>query len=270
MKHNKKRNTAFLFEALISELTKSIVHKNDEKRDVTKSLISKHFRRGTNLYEELQLYKALLETHGLERVVAEKLLFEVKSQRRFIADSDVFSEQSELINDMNKEYDKGVFTTFVPNYKSLATLSQLFNSGAPIKERVLLESKIIDSLMGEEAKREKMAPVDNLVYKTFVNKFNEKYSDTLLEEQKDLLTKYISSFADNGLQLKMFLNEEIGRLKTVINEAASLEEIKQDAQMLSKTKAVLGKLVEYSKQEISEEMVRGVIKIQQLASEINS
>ena len=121
MKHNKKRNTAFLFETLISELTKSIVHKDGKKKDITKGLISKHFRRGTNLYEELQLYKTLLDTHGLERMVAEKLLFEVKAQRRCIADSDVFSEQSKLINDMNKEYDKGVFSTFVPNYKSLAT-----------------------------------------------------------------------------------------------------------------------------------------------------
>ena len=31
MKHNKKRNTAFLYEALVQELTKSVVEKNVEK-----------------------------------------------------------------------------------------------------------------------------------------------------------------------------------------------------------------------------------------------
>ena len=77
MKHNKKRNTAFLFETLVNELTKSIIHKDDAKKTKTTRLISKYFRRGTSLYEELQLYKALLETRGLERIVAEKLLFEV-------------------------------------------------------------------------------------------------------------------------------------------------------------------------------------------------
>ena len=30
LKHNKKRNTAFLFEALVRELTKSVVRKDSE------------------------------------------------------------------------------------------------------------------------------------------------------------------------------------------------------------------------------------------------
>ena len=32
MKHNKKRNTAFLYESLIKELTKSLVNKDEEKK----------------------------------------------------------------------------------------------------------------------------------------------------------------------------------------------------------------------------------------------
>ncbi len=35
------------------------------------------------------------------------------------------------------------------------------------------------------------------------------YGDNLLREQKELLTRYISSVADNGLELKLYLNEEI-------------------------------------------------------------
>ena len=37
-KHNKKRNTAFLYEALIREMTKAVVSKNQEQK--TTSLIS--------------------------------------------------------------------------------------------------------------------------------------------------------------------------------------------------------------------------------------
>ena len=33
MKHNKKRNTAFLYESLIKELTKAIVRKQEEKKE---------------------------------------------------------------------------------------------------------------------------------------------------------------------------------------------------------------------------------------------
>ncbi len=49
-----------------------------------------------------------------------------------------------------------------------------------------------------------MQPIDNIVYKTFVSKFNDKYSDSLISEQKELLNKYIVSFVDNGIEFKTF------------------------------------------------------------------
>ena len=67
-----------------------------------------------------------------------------------------------------------------------------------------------------EANVQEMQPVDNLVYNVFVKKFNEKYGD-LLEEQKDLLYKYIFSFADDGFGLKISINEEISRMKEIID-----------------------------------------------------
>ena len=44
MKHNKKRNTAFIFEVLIRELTKSIVEKNDKQKKIIISLIKENFK----------------------------------------------------------------------------------------------------------------------------------------------------------------------------------------------------------------------------------
>ena len=64
----------------------------------------------------------------------------------------------------------------------------------------------------------KKIPNDKLVYRTYVNKFNEMFKDDLREEQKSLLNKFINSFADNGLDLKVFLNEEVARIKNVLNE----------------------------------------------------
>jgi hypothetical protein len=58
-----------------------------------------------------------------------------------------------------------------------------------------------------------MKTLDSLTYNTFVDKFNSSYKHSLLKEQRELLTNYITSFSDNGLGLKMFMNEEIGRLK---------------------------------------------------------
>ena len=39
LKHNKKRNTAFLYETLIKELTKSVVEKDIDKKEKLNSLI---------------------------------------------------------------------------------------------------------------------------------------------------------------------------------------------------------------------------------------
>ena len=53
------------------------------------------------------------------------------------------------------------------------------------------------------------------------------------------MTKYISSFIDNGIELKVFLNEELGRLKKVVTESMTMEEVKNDEEMSEKTKKVL-------------------------------
>ena len=76
-----------------------------------------------------------------------------------------------------------------------------------------MEENIVDQMsssLGET--RDVQQPIDSLTYNTFVGKFNDEYS-SLNEDQKQLLGNYISSFADNGLDLKVYLNEEIGRIK---------------------------------------------------------
>ena len=73
-----------------------------------------------------------------------------------------------------------------------------------------------------------MKPIDKLTFRTFINKFNSTY-ESLQEEQRNLLLQYIYSFSDDGMGLKIFLNEEIGRIKTVLKESLEMEEIKSDS-----------------------------------------
>ena len=112
--------------------------------------------------------------------------------------------------------------------------------------------------------------IDNVLVRTFVEKFNNKYKDQLLTEQKELLTYYISSFADNALQLKIFLNTEIGRLKTKLEEAMAVPEIESDSHMVEKTLKVIGCLNEFAIQPVSEEVLLTVLKTQNLVKEIYS
>jgi hypothetical protein len=98
-----------------------------------------------------------------------------------------------------------------------------------------------------------------------VGKFNDTYSESLRPEQKDLLTNYIVSFSDNGLGLKSFLNEEIGRLKLVLKE--SIDNKLSNARN-KKTEMVLEKLESFSEKQITENLVKDVFYIQDLAYEV--
>jgi hypothetical protein len=268
-RHNKKRNTAFIYEALVRELTKSIVSKDIERKQVIISLVREHFAKGTVLREELDLYKALYETSSLEQRTSEKLIYEVKHAHSMLDREQIFKEQTALINKINRGLSREVFSNFVPNYKSLATIYQILNPDVSVKHRVLLENNLIQTLSApQEPAQKEMAPIDNLVYKTFVKKFNEQYQGKLLERQEHLLSRYIASFHDGGAELKIFLNEEIGRLKDVVQESLENEEIKEDSMLTKSAQRVLTILESYKAAEISEDLVRQVLKMQKLAKEL--
>ena len=114
-----------------------------------------------------------------------------------------------------------------------------------------------------------MKPITNLSYKTFIKKYNNQYND-LLEEQKQLLNHYIVSFSDDSLGLSIYLNEEIGRLKDVINSSLDLEDVKGDPRMIEATSQVLKTIDEFKNNPINEGMIKKVLKIQNLAKEIQS
>jgi len=116
---------------------------------------------------------------------------------------------------------------------------------------------------------QEMKPIDNLTYKTFVKKFNEKYSASLLEEQKSLLSKYIASFSDNGIELKVYLNEEIPRLFKAVSESVNLPEINADREMLNKTDQVISMLKETAKRKVDKDFVYDILRIQNLVKEIS-
>jgi len=268
-RHNKKRNTAFLYEALIRELTKSIIKKDINRKSAIVSILKESFNKNTTLYKELQLYKDVTSTGGLEPEYAEKFVNYLKMEHEKLDKEKLFNEQSVVVSKINKELSKSVYSNFIPNYKNLATISQLFDDDVSVKERVLLENKIIQKLTSEQNKKKEMQPITKLAYKTFIEKYNSEYSN-LLEEQKQLLNHYIVSLSDDNLSLSMYLNEEIGRLKNVVHSSLKMEEVKNDPRMLEATNEVLSTIDNFKKNPVNEVMIKKILKIQNLAKEIQT
>ncbi len=271
LKHNKKRNTAFVYEALVRELTESVVKNNKNKQNKIVAIIREHFTAGSTLQEELGLYKSIYETRHIEKSTAEKIVYQVKEKHDTLDKKKLFQEQSALINKINRTLSNKVYNNFVPNYKTIASIYSIFQDACPIKDRVLLEENIVSQMSSSaETSEQVQQPIDSLTYNTFVSKFNEEYSDVLNENQKALLGTYINSFSENGIEFKVYLNEEIGRLKNKINEIENIQEIKSSDSLKNKLKQVYNVLDKTKQKEIDLETIEIVLNTQQILEEISS
>ena len=270
-KHNKKRNTAFLYEILVRETTKAVISKNTARKELATRIIKENFKKNSALYKELQLYKAILDTTSLDDRTSERLLNEVKVSRGKIDNKNLFNEQTNLIQKINKNLGPDIFSNFLPNYKSMATVSQLFSDSINVKDRVMLEQLILKNLQSEDIQEEeKLEYIDNLVFKTFVEKFNDAYGEKLTEQQKSLVINYVFSFTDNAVGLKSYLNEEIGRLKEEVNASLQHEDIQADEHMIEKTNNVIKFLESLSKRKTTEDDIQKILKIRTLVQEVSN
>ena len=269
LKHNKKRNTAFVYEALVRELTESVVKNNKHKQNKIVSIIKDHFTSDSVLKEELELYKSIYETKHIEKNIAEKIVYQVKEKHETLDKKKLFQEQSALINKINRTLSVKLYNNFVPNYKTIASVYSIFQEACPVKDRVLLEENIVDQMSASvDTAPEQQQPIDSLVYSKFVKNFNEEYSEILNENQKLLLNNYISSFTDNGLEMKVYLNEEIGRLKEQLAKMNTSDKQHFDESIKEKLKKVYDILDETKNKKIDTETVEIVLNTQQLIEEI--
>lgn len=268
-RHNKKRNTVFLYEILIREMAKTVVNKDLQKKKLTLSVLKEHFNKDSILYKEMQIFKDILQSENLDKQIAEKLINESKTVHAKLDKKQLFLEQSIVISKINKFLSKDAFSNFVPNYKSIASISQMFGDNGSIKKKVLLEKEIIEKITSKREEEKEVKPIDSLVFKTFLKKFNTKY-DNLNESQKALLNKYILSFLFNGVELKLFLNEEIERLKNSLDSSLEMKEVIDDERMFEATKKVLSKIQGFKDHPINEDMIKDILKIQNLVEELEN
>lgn len=265
MKHNKKRNTAFIYEALVRHMTDSIVTGDLKRKNTVIRIIREHFKNDSPLKRDLDCYRSIYENEALD---ISKIITEAKISNRMIDPTGLFKAQTNIIHDINKSIGPATFNVFVPNYKTLATISQMFSDKTSPKDKVLLETQLVQTLSAKKETVSNMKPIDNLVYTSFVKKFNSEYGGKLLDEQKALLTNYITSFVDNAVELKIYLNEEVARLKAELSEASKKDVIQSDSVLSEKTQKVLQKLENMKQTTIDESVLRTVLSTQKLVREL--
>ena len=267
LRHNKKRNTAFLYELLVKQFAVASLQQNKEKATEIKEVLAAFFKAGKPLAQELSLFRTLYETNSVDGFTAMRLVQESYRAYQNLDHKTIFNEQTKLINWINKNIGQNCFETFMPNYKTMATISQIFGTETDVKQKVILERKLIGSLMERpiERKKNEMQPIDNLVYRQVVQNFNKKYNSNLNESQRKLIESYVLSISDGGLQFQFRLNEEISRIKEAITNYKD-----SDSSITTRLGSVLELIESFKKTPLNEQILEKVLKLQALVEEITN
>ena len=211
IKHSKFRNTGFIFELLVRQVTSDIL--NGRPKSIAENLLKKYFNSKTELHNELKLYHFLVnEKYGVE-ARADKFISAILETRSKLNEKKILREKYELVKEIKESYNLESFlNTQIPNYKILASIYKIFehnnqkesvydpkdylNTKITIIEHITAkpaakdtEQKIYESFKKEDK------DIRDLSYKILVDSFNKKYK-TLDENQKSLLKTYINSYTN--------------------------------------------------------------------------
>ena len=226
IKHNKVKNTAFLYECLTRQITSDVLSNVDPSPAL--AIVKEFFKPTTILGKELVLYKALTSKKLKNEGKINYLVDSVLRERKKLNYSEMRRAKYNLVKKITEKYElKDFFRTRISNYKDIASVYKLFEiqqNSNPFEETEI-RFVVMENLKEKDVpKSNKQSVVEKfqkeskdlrlLSYKILVDKFNQKYSN-LNESQRDLLQAYINNIS-NTSTLKDFMSEQIQELKNKI------------------------------------------------------
>lgn len=286
IKHNKIKNTGILFEILTRQITNEILNTKEEKvKSPAIAGIKEHFNPSSLILKEYVLYQKLLNTKFADKERANSFIDIVLSERKKLSEATLRKEKYNLIQFLNKNFDlKKLFEAPVPNYKMYGSIYKLFEYNTNnLTEQIsnpeeLVESRfnILSLIMQKNLTKNKSIKYLNeyyshskdiqlLSYKILVDKFNEKYTSKLNEDQKTIIREYIKNIS-NKEHLTEFLKSKITDIMKemrVLYKASSNNNIKiKLKELYSQFKKVK------TNKNISDNIVLGIMRTYELLSEI--
>ena len=191
--HNKKRNVGVIHEQLVRYVGSAIISANEKSAESAISIITKHFKPGTELHKEFRLFNALLNVPMGDKELGRLVIAEAKNAAKSHDKAKLENEKSLLIKSINHTLsEENFYNIRVPNYRLYATVQSLFENwrgsrGLEINESAKYELQLIDWLARKEIQESAHEEQDPLVYKMMFKKFQEKYGKTLLPSQRKIV-----------------------------------------------------------------------------------
>ena len=235
-KHNRKRNSALVFEQLLARASSCAVGGDESGCERALDVVSRRFERGTELHRELRIARALVVARADGRDVAASILREARVAVQTQPTDALEAEKSALVAEINKTFGRDFYEARVPEYKLLATVQTLFEdwrnpARANIVRAVEYEAKLIDHLTRapDDQDRESVCETHPGLFKQMVRRFNERWSHALDGAQARAVSLHVSGKRDE------LLTEMTSTRQRVLESARA----KCDAQLLEKVERAI-------------------------------
>jgi len=237
IKHSKFKNTGFIFELLVRQITSEIMSGTTNSK--AEKILKEYFSAKKELSKELKLYQYLINERYNSESKAQKFVETVCEARKRLDEQKLTKEKYNLIKEIKEIYNIDDFIKSpISNYKNLASIYKVFeatitkesfepkdivNSKFTIVENIINSSienkdkKVTDRVLEEYRKQDE--EVRMLSYKMLVENFNSKYN-SLSVGQKNLLKEYINNINNTG-KLKEYVNNEVNTLSEGLKSVGS-------------------------------------------------
>tara|TARA_R100001163_G_scaffold65525_1_gene63080 strand:+ start:2440 stop:3228 length:789 start_codon:yes stop_codon:yes gene_type:complete len=203
---------------------------NDVKDSPALKIIKEHFKKGSVLNSELELYKALSSKTITETNKIDYLVDSVGKLRKKISNRSLRTAKYNVVKAIKENYDVNqIFKTRIKDYKTVASIYKFFESLSsevqPLEETNIRFNMIenLTSLPTQGKKKNKFesfskqdADIRLLAYKMLVDKFNSKYS-TLSESQRNLLKQYINNISNTN-SFKEYIVSEVTKIQKELKD----------------------------------------------------
>ncbi len=281
IKHSKFKNTGFIFELLVRQITAEIMSAN---KSVAEKILKEHFNSKKELSKELKLYQYLINEKYNSESKAEQFINTILEARKKIDEKKLTKEKYNLIKEIKETYNLDEFIKSpISNYKTLASIYKIFetvsvdeqfdptdivSSRFTIAENIINSSiqnkevKLKDAVMEEYRKQDD--DLRAVSYKLLVESFNNKYKN-LTSEQKGLLREYINNINNTG-KLNDYVGNEVTNLVNSLKEVGSKISDKVTKIKLAETIANIRKIKSVKK--IKEQHLSALMMTYELLSEL--
>lgn len=283
IKHSKFKNTGFIFELLVRQITSEIMSAN---KSTAENILKEHFNSKKELSKELKLYQYLINEKYNSESKAEQFINTILEARKRLDEKKLIKEKYNLIKEIKESYNLDEFIkSSISNYKTLASIYKIFetissneqfdptdivSSRFTITESIMNSSiqnkdaKVKDAVLEEYKKQDE--DLRAVSYKLLVESFNSKYKN-LTTDQKSLLREYINNINNTG-KLSEYVSNEVTKLVTELKEVGSKISDKVTKIKLSETIVNIKKVKSIKK--IREQHLSALMMSYELLSELKN